>query len=65
MGRTLVQNVAIPGWGFLVLMEAQGFHYHRPIYIYATKVPGILDIQNLMDIIHIVFVSEIRTKYSY
>jgi hypothetical protein len=32
MGRTLVRNVAIPGCGFLVLMEAQGFHYHRPIY---------------------------------
>jgi hypothetical protein len=34
MGRTLVRNVAIPDWGFLILMEAQGFHYHRPIYIY-------------------------------
>jgi hypothetical protein len=34
MGRTLVRNVAIPGWGFLVLMEAQGFHYLVPIYIY-------------------------------
>jgi hypothetical protein len=27
MGRTLVRDVAIPGWGFLVLMEALGFHY--------------------------------------
>jgi hypothetical protein len=34
MERTLVRDVAIPGWGFLVLMEAQGFHYHSPIYIY-------------------------------
>jgi hypothetical protein len=34
MGRTLVRDVAIPGWGFLVLMEAQGFHYLVPIYIY-------------------------------
>jgi hypothetical protein len=34
MGRMLVRNVAIPGWGFLVLMEAQGFHYHHPLYIY-------------------------------
>jgi hypothetical protein len=30
----LVRDVAIPGWGFLVLMEAQGFHYLVPIYIY-------------------------------
>jgi hypothetical protein len=34
MGRPLVRDVAIPGWGFLVLMEAQGFHYLVPIYIY-------------------------------
>jgi hypothetical protein len=34
MGRMLVRDVAIPGWGFLVLMEAQGFHYLVPIYIY-------------------------------
>jgi hypothetical protein len=34
MGRTLVRDMAIPGWGFLVLMEAQGFHYLVPIYIY-------------------------------
>jgi hypothetical protein len=33
MGRMLVRDVAIPGWGFLVLMEAQGFHYLVPIYI--------------------------------
>jgi hypothetical protein len=33
MGRTLVRDVTIPGWGFLVLMEAQGFHYLVPIYI--------------------------------
>jgi hypothetical protein len=26
MGRTLVRDVAIPGWSFLVLMEALGFH---------------------------------------
>jgi hypothetical protein len=24
MGRTLVRDVAIPGWGLLVLMEATG-----------------------------------------
>jgi hypothetical protein len=34
MRRMLVQDVAIPGWGFLVLMEAQGFHYLVPIYLY-------------------------------
>jgi hypothetical protein len=34
MGRTLVRDVATPGWGFLVLMEAQDFHYLVPIYIY-------------------------------
>jgi hypothetical protein len=33
MGRTLVRDVTIPGWGFLVLMEAQSFHYLVPIYI--------------------------------
>jgi hypothetical protein len=33
MERTLVRDVAIPGWGFLVLMEAQGFYYLVPIYI--------------------------------
>jgi hypothetical protein len=40
MGRTLVRNVTIPGWGFLVLMEALGFHYlvHIYIYIYIWKV---------------------------
>jgi hypothetical protein len=27
-------DVAIPGWGFMVLMEAPGFHYLVPIYIY-------------------------------
>jgi hypothetical protein len=27
MEHTLVRDVAIPGWGFLVLMEGQGFHY--------------------------------------
>jgi hypothetical protein len=34
MGRTLVRNVAITDWGFLVLMKAQGFHYLVPLYIY-------------------------------
>jgi hypothetical protein len=34
----LVRDVAIPGWGFLVLMEAQGFHYLVPIYIYIEEV---------------------------
>jgi hypothetical protein len=34
MGRTLVRDVAIPSWCFLVLMEAQVFHYLVYIYIY-------------------------------
>jgi hypothetical protein len=34
MGRTLVRDVAIPDWGFLVLMEALGFNYLVHIYIY-------------------------------
>jgi hypothetical protein len=33
MGRTLVWDEAISDWGFLVLMEAQSFHYLVPIYI--------------------------------
>jgi hypothetical protein len=37
MGRMLVRDVAIPGWDFLVLMEAQGFHYLVPIYIYRPQ----------------------------
>jgi hypothetical protein len=39
MERTLVRDVAIPDWGFLVLMEAQGFHYHSPIYSLCIKSP--------------------------
>jgi hypothetical protein len=37
----LVRDVAIPGWGFLVLMEAQGFHYLVPIYIYIVNARSI------------------------
>jgi hypothetical protein len=32
-----IRDVAIPGWGFLVLMEALGFHYLVPIYIYRER----------------------------
>jgi hypothetical protein len=45
MRRMLVQDVAIPGWGFLVLMEAQGFHYLVPIYIYIVYILGALCFQ--------------------
>jgi hypothetical protein len=45
MGRTLVRDVAIPGWGFLVLMEAQGFHYLVPIYIYIVCIFGAMYLQ--------------------
>jgi hypothetical protein len=38
MGRTLVRDVAIPGWGFLVLMEALGFHYLVPIYTHTRPI---------------------------
>jgi hypothetical protein len=34
MGHTLVRDMAISGWDFLLLMEAQDFHYLVHIYIY-------------------------------
>jgi hypothetical protein len=33
-GTYLQTREGLPGWGFLILMEALGFHYLDPIYIY-------------------------------